>query len=197
MTANTPNITLLILVAALVAAGVYLLIERSIVRMLLGLILLSNGINILILTAGGAAGNPPIVGRVSEGAEGDSDPLAQALILTAIVITLGIAAFILALAYRSYTINVADVVEDDPEDAKVLQRRSPADAPDRDRSDDPVTGEPGEAGDAFDKDGNPIPLDQLANREDLASYEDLHEGYFRDRDDDRDTNDRDTNEDAR
>lgn len=180
----TANITILALVAVLVAAGVFLLIERSIIRMLLGLLLLSNGLNLLILTSGGANGNPPVVGRVSEAGEGESDPLAQAMILTAIVITMGIAAFVLALAYRSYTINVADVVENDPEDTKVAQRRSLADAPDRDKSDNPVTGEPGEAGDAFDKDGNPIPLDQIANREDLECYEDLHEGRFLDRDDD-------------
>jgi multicomponent Na+:H+ antiporter subunit C len=179
----TANIGMLVVIAGLIAAGVYLLIERSIIRMLLGLLLVGNGVNLLILTAGGGPGNPPVVGRVSEVAEGDADPLAQALILTAIVITMGIAAFVLALAYRSYTINVADVVENDPEDTKVLTRRSLADAPDRDKSDDPITGEPGEAGDAFDKDGNPIPLDQIANREDLECYEDLHEGKFRDRDD--------------
>lgn len=189
----TANIGMLAIVAALIATGVYLLIERSIIRMLLGLLLVGNGLNLLILTAGGPGGNPPVVGRVSEIAEGDADPLAQAVILTAIVITMGIAAFILALAYRWYTINVADAVEDDPEDTKVATRRSLADAPDRDRSDDPVTGEPGEAGDAFDKDGNPIPLDQIKNREDLESYEDLHTGRFRDTDtSDTDTSDTDT-----
>ncbi|MBT1193460.1 Na(+)/H(+) antiporter subunit C [Rhodococcoides kroppenstedtii] len=177
------NLAVLALVAVLIGTGVYLMIERSIVRMLLGLLLMSNGINLLILASGGPGGNPPVVGRISEVADGDADALAQALILTAIVITMGIAAFVLALAYRSYTINVADVVENDPEDTKVSQRRSPAEAPDRDKSDDPVTGEPGEAGDAFDKDGNPIPLDQIANREDLVAYEDLHEGRFRDDDD--------------
>ncbi|MGB3773177.1 MAG: Na(+)/H(+) antiporter subunit C [Rhodococcus sp. (in: high G+C Gram-positive bacteria)] len=179
----TANVVILVVVASLIATGVYLLIERSIIRMLLGVLLISNGLNLLILTAGGPGGNPPVVGRVSEVAETDTDPLAQALILTAIVITMGIAAFVLALAYRSYTINVADVVENDPEDRKVLTRKGPADAPDHDKSDDPITGEPGEAGDAFDKDGNPIPLDRLANREDLECYEDLRVGKFRDRDD--------------
>ncbi|MFD4368570.1 Na(+)/H(+) antiporter subunit C [Rhodococcus sp. NPDC058521] len=177
------NIGILIVVGVLISAGVYLLIERSITRMLLGLLLFGNGVNILILTSGGQDGNPPIVGRESVH-ESMADPLAQAMILTAIVITMGIASFVLALAYRSFKITTADVVQNDPEDVKVLRRRSAAEAPDRDRSDDPVTGEPSFSGDAFDKDGNPIPIDELENLEDLESYEDLHEGDFDDDDDD-------------
>ncbi|WP_072691000.1 Na(+)/H(+) antiporter subunit C [Rhodococcus marinonascens] len=173
------DIGFLVIIGALLSAGTYLLIERSITRMLLGLLLFGNGINLLILTSGGADGNPPIVGRESIH-ESIADPLAQAIILTAIVITMGIAGFVLALAYRSFTITTQDAVENDPEDTKVLRRRSPAEAPGRDRSDDPVTGEPSFSGDAFDKDGNPIPLDKLKNLEDLESYEDLHEGDFDD-----------------
>ncbi|MEN0135629.1 MAG: Na(+)/H(+) antiporter subunit C [Rhodococcus sp. (in: high G+C Gram-positive bacteria)] len=177
------NIGFLVIIGVLVSAGVYLLIERSITRMLLGLLLFGVGINLLILTSGGPDGNPPIVGRGSIH-ESMADPLAQAMILTAIVITMGIAGFVLALAYRSFKITTQDAVENDPEDTKVLRRRSPAEAPDRDRSDDPVTGEPSFSGDAFDKDGNPIPLEELKNLEDLECYEDLHEGDF---DDDEDT----------
>jgi multicomponent Na+:H+ antiporter subunit C len=182
----TANLALLVVVGALVSAGVYLLIERSITRMLLGLMLVGNGINLLLLMSGGTAGSPPIFGRTSETAQGDADPLAQAVILTAIVITMGIAAFVLALAYRSYTINVADTLEDDPEDKKISQRRTPADAPDHDRSDDPITGEPSFSGDAFDSGGNPIPLEKLENIEDLECYVDLHDGDFDDDDDDLD-----------
>ncbi|MFZ2175570.1 MAG: Na(+)/H(+) antiporter subunit C [Rhodococcus sp. (in: high G+C Gram-positive bacteria)] len=173
------NLGFLIIVGVLVSTGVYLLIERSITRMLLGLLLFGNGINLLILTSGGASGNPPIVGRDSIH-ETMADPLAQAMILTAIVITMGIAGFILALAYRSFKITTDDLLENDPEDTKVMRRRSPAEAPDRDRSDDPLTGAPSFVGDAFDKDGNPIPLEELKNLEDLESYEDLHDGDFDD-----------------
>lgn len=49
----TANIGMLVVIAGLIAAGVYLLIERSIIRMLLGLLLVGNGVNLLILTAGG------------------------------------------------------------------------------------------------------------------------------------------------
>ncbi|QKT13043.1 Na(+)/H(+) antiporter subunit C [Rhodococcus sp. W8901] len=169
------DLATLIVIGVLTAAGVYLLIERSIMRMLLGLLLVGNAVNLLILTVGGRSGNPPIVGRESVHEE-MADPLAQAMILTAIVITMGIAAFVLALAYRSFKINTADRVEDDPEDTKVSKRRTPAEAPDRDRSDDPVTGAPSKSGDAFDSEGNPIPVDQLEDPEDYESFEDLLEG---------------------
>lgn len=178
----TANLGMLIVVGILVATGVYLLLERSITKMLLGLLLFGNGVNILILTVGGPAGNPPIVGRDTSIHDAMADPLAQAMILTAIVITMGIAAFVLALAYRSFTLNTKDDVENDPEDTKVSKRRSMAEAPDRDRSDDPVTGEPSFSGDAFDSHGNPIPIEELKNIEDLECYEDLHEGDFDDDD---------------
>lgn len=173
------NIGMLVLVGVLTATGVYLLIERSITRMLLGLLLFGNGINLLILTVGGSDGNPPIVGRESVHDE-FADPLAQGMILTAIVISMGIAGFVLALAYRSFKITTADAVENDPEDTKVLTRRLRSDAPDHDRSDDPVTGAPSIGGDAFDQDGNPIPIEKLVNLEDIETYDDLRAGDFED-----------------
>ncbi|MGD9618833.1 MAG: Na(+)/H(+) antiporter subunit C [Mycolicibacterium sp.] len=111
----------LVIIGGLTAAGVYLLLERSLTRMLLGLLLISNAINLLILTTSGPRGNPPVRGRISAGQTTTADPLAQALILTAIVITMGVAAFILALAYRSYRLNTIEEVGDDPEDARVSQ----------------------------------------------------------------------------
>lgn len=172
------NFGILIVVGVLIACGVYLLLERSITKMLLGLLLFGNGVNLLILTVGGPPGSAPIVGRTNAVYDTMADPLAQAMILTAIVITMGIAAFVMALAYRSYKINTKDAVENDPEDTKVIRRRSPAEAPDHDRSDDPVTGDSTFGGDAFDDKGNPIPLEQLKNLEDLECYEDLREGDF-------------------
>ncbi|KHJ72354.1 cation:proton antiporter [Rhodococcus sp. Chr-9] len=176
----TANITLLAVVGVLVAAGVYLLLEHSIIKMLLGLLLAGNGINLLLLTLGGPAGHAPIVGVESDVEPDMADPLAQAMILTAIVITMGVAAFVLALTYRSYTYRARDEIENDPEDTLVSQRRSLADLPSRDRSDDPLTGIPSKSGDAFDAAGNPIPLDQLKNIEDIEAYEDLHDGDFDD-----------------
>jgi multicomponent Na+:H+ antiporter subunit C len=111
----------LILIGGLTSVGVYLLLERNLTRMLLGLLLIGNAINLLILTVGGASGNPPIKGRTSDGETTTADPLAQGMILTAIVITMGIAAFVLALSYRSYRLNTVEEVSDDPEDARVSQ----------------------------------------------------------------------------
>ena len=101
--------------------GVYLLLERNLTRMLLGLLLIGNAINLLILTVGGPSGNPPIRGRTSNGETTTADPLAQGMILTAIVISLGIAAFVLAMTYRSYRLTTEEEVSDDLEDARVSE----------------------------------------------------------------------------
>lgn len=79
---------------------------------------------------GGAGGNPPIRGRTSNGATTTADPLAQGMILTAIVISMGIAAFVLALAYRSYRLTTVEEVSNDPEDTRVSQQREAEDEED-------------------------------------------------------------------
>jgi multicomponent Na+:H+ antiporter subunit C len=112
----------LLLIGGLISTGVYLLLERTLTRMLLGLLLIGNAVNLLILTAGGPSGNPPVRGRTSDGQSATADPLAQGMILTAIVITMGIAAFVLALTYRSYRLNHAEDVDDDAEDTRVSQQ---------------------------------------------------------------------------
>ncbi|MGL4307081.1 MAG: Na(+)/H(+) antiporter subunit C [Mycobacteriaceae bacterium] len=133
----TANLGLLLVVGILISSGVYLLLERSLTKMLLGVLLMGNAINLLILTIGGAPENPPIVGHTAQGRTGISDPLAQGMILTAIVITMGIAAFVLALAYRSFIINTADRIDDDAEDTRVFQRSSdPAPEDDDNNSED-------------------------------------------------------------
>jgi multicomponent Na+:H+ antiporter subunit C len=111
----------LVIIGGLTSAGVYLLLERHLTRMLLGLLLIGNAINLLILTVGGSSGNPPVHGRTSAGETTTADPLAQALVLTAIVITMGVAAFVLALTYRSYRLNTMEEVSNDPEDTRVSQ----------------------------------------------------------------------------
>jgi multicomponent Na+:H+ antiporter subunit C len=111
----------LILIGGLTSTGVYLLLERNLTRMLLGLLLIGNAINLLILTVGGASGNPPIRGRTSDGETTTADPLAQGMILTAIVIAMGIAAFVLAMTYRSFRLTTEEEVGDDPEDARVSE----------------------------------------------------------------------------
>lgn len=118
----TTTIVPLVLIGGLSSAGVYLLLERSLTRMLLGLLLVSNAINLLLLIVGGPSGNPPVRGRTSDGQTNTADPLAQGMILTAIVITMGVAAFVLALAYRSYRLTTEEEVGNDPEDTKVSEK---------------------------------------------------------------------------
>ena len=89
---------------AMAAASVYLLLSRHVVRMLLCLILLGNTANLLIFFSGGLGSNvPPLVPEGMIAPAGPvANPLPQALILTAIVISFGLLAFALVLAYRGY-----------------------------------------------------------------------------------------------
>lgn len=116
----TSSLSLILLAALLVAAGVYLVLERSLSRIVLGLTLLTNGLNIVFLIAGGPSGAPPLVGAAEP--EAMADPLVQAMMLTAIVIGLGTSAFLMTLAYRTWQLNGNDEVQDDLEDRRVARR---------------------------------------------------------------------------
>lgn len=117
------TIALAATVAVLYAVGVYLLLQRTLSRIVMGLALLGHGANLLLLMAGGDPGEPPLVGAGGLPADA-ADPLPQALALTAIVITFGVLAFLLALAYRSWLVTRDDTVEDDVEDRRIA-RQSP------------------------------------------------------------------------
>lgn len=111
-------VLLAVTVGALYAAGVYLLLQRTLTRIVIGLAVLAHGANLLLLLAGGRAGRPPIVdGRTGPVA----DPLPQALALTAIVIAFGVSAFLLALAHRSRRQTHDDIVQDDVEDRRIAR----------------------------------------------------------------------------
>ena len=142
------NLFLLIGAGVLLACGVYLMLDTSMTRMIMGVTLIGNGANLLLLQSGGPAGSPPIIGRGSEAASDAADPLAQAMILTAIVISMSMVGFMLALAYRQYRYRTDDVVERDEEDRAVAARpHTPG--PERENSDDAPAGKasaPGETG---------------------------------------------------
>ena len=109
-------IVMVLAVAVLYGTGAYLLLQRNLSRIVIGLGLLGHGANLLLLIAGGRAGDAPLV----DGTGGPfADPLPQALALTAIVITFGVSAFLLALAYRSWSLTRSDEVEDDVEDRRI------------------------------------------------------------------------------
>jgi multicomponent Na+:H+ antiporter subunit C len=109
-----------LLIAALFGCGTYLVLQSSLTRIILGIGLLANGVNVLILATGSDPGDAPIIGR-----DGSfTDPVPQALVLTAIVIGFGITAFMLALAWRGWTIDGNDDVEDDVEDRRAVSEKS-------------------------------------------------------------------------
>ncbi len=112
------SVALAVLVAWLFAVGTYLLLQRALTRIVLGLGLLSHGAILLLITVGGRAGRPPLVGKGEDGA-GIAAPLPQAFALTAIVIGFGMTSFLLALAYRSWSSTADDEVQDDVEDRRV------------------------------------------------------------------------------
>ncbi|MCQ9343710.1 Na(+)/H(+) antiporter subunit C [Corynebacterium sp. 153RC1] len=145
------NFSLLLMAGVLISAGVYLVLDRAMTKMMMGLLLLGNGVNLILLMAGGSPGSPPIKYRDSEiYGEQVADPLAQGMILTAIVISMALTGFILALAYRAYRYRTEDIIEDDTEDAAVAARPPVASAaPDHDASDDPTTGRLTDRGDSF------------------------------------------------
>ena len=106
-----------ILIGCLYAAGIYMMLRRSLFKLILGLVLLSHGANLLIFTAAGLTrAQPPIVpaGSTTPAANA-ADPLPQALILTAIVISFGVLAFSLVLFHRAYE----TIRSDDPDELKV------------------------------------------------------------------------------
>jgi multicomponent Na+:H+ antiporter subunit C len=112
------SLSLLVLIGVLFAAGVFLVMERSLTRIALGVGVLGNGINVLIVAVGSEPGQAPIIGRPGT----LTDPLPQALVLTAIVIGFALLSFVLALAWRNWTISGNDDVEDDVEDRLVARR---------------------------------------------------------------------------
>lgn len=114
------NVVMALIVGVLVASGIVLLLERSLTRVLLGVAMLGNGFNVMILTMAGRAGRAPILGQDDD--RRISDPLPQAMILTSIVITFAVTAFLLALAYRSWQLQGNDEVQDDVEDRMVASR---------------------------------------------------------------------------
>jgi multicomponent Na+:H+ antiporter subunit C len=95
----TVDVSLAVAIGVLFSVGDYLMMSRNMIRILLGFLVEGHGTNLLLLTTG-TWGSAPILG---EGDPADwSDPLPQAFVLTSIVITLAVAAFMLAMVYRGF-----------------------------------------------------------------------------------------------
>ena len=110
------NLTLALLAGGLFAVGAYLLMARSLVRMVMGVVLLGHAANLVLLQAGGPGGQPPVHGEAAY--DGVADPLPQAMALTAIVITFAVSALLLGLAHRNHELEGDDSVPgpDEPEE---------------------------------------------------------------------------------
>ncbi|MBM7586245.1 multicomponent Na+:H+ antiporter subunit C [Bacillus pakistanensis] len=95
------EILMAIVIGFLFMSAVYLMLSKSLLRIIIGTGLLSHGAHLLILSVSGLKDKAaaPLLG---EHAKDYVDPLPQALILTAIVISFGVTAFFLVLAYRAY-----------------------------------------------------------------------------------------------
>ena len=103
-----------IVIGVFYAGGLYLMMRRNLIQLIIGLGLLSHGANLLIFTAGGLRqGGAPILAEGAHAFEAvPSDPVPQALILTAIVIGFAVTAFALVLFLRTYqTVGTDDVDE--------------------------------------------------------------------------------------
>ncbi len=118
------EIALAVLIGMFFTTSIYLLLSRAIIRMLLGIAILGNGVNLLIFTAGRLTKEtPPIVPYGQETlVEPFANPLPQALILTAIVIGFALFTFLLVLGYRAYQ-------ELDADDTDTMRLAEPERAP--------------------------------------------------------------------
>ena len=108
------EILLAVMVGTLYAAGIYMILRRSLVKLIIGIILLGNGANLLIFLLGRIAkGQPPIIPASSDTfVEAYSDPLPQALILTAIVISFGLQSFAIILVKRAHKVVKTDDLDE-------------------------------------------------------------------------------------
>lgn len=95
-----------VVIGVLFTTSTYLILSKNMTRVIIGTAVISHGVHLLLLTMGGLKlGAPPLLGQE---ASLYTDPLPQALILTAIVINFGVTAFILVLAYKVYGVHKTD-----------------------------------------------------------------------------------------
>ena len=123
-----------IAVAVLIGTGAYLLLKHDLVRVVIGMLLISHGANLFIMNAGLSRGGAPIYPLPADGSV--ADPLVQAMTLTAIVITFGVAALLLSLIYRVYiahaTLDTDSLAEAEEADEILAELDAEASDPDED-----------------------------------------------------------------
>ncbi len=111
-------------VSVVFASGTFLLLQRDLVRVVVGIVLISNSAVLFIISAGLTRGEAPI--HPLQGAGSVSDPLVQAMALTALVIGFGVAALLLAMVYRLYTahrtVDTEEIADAEMREAEILER---------------------------------------------------------------------------
>ena len=112
-----------LVVAVVFASGTFLLLQRDLTRVVVGIVLISNSAVLFIISAGLTRGVAPILPLEGEGA---ADPLVQAMALTALVIGFGVAALLLAMVYRLYTthgtVDLEEIAAAEMREAEALER---------------------------------------------------------------------------
>ena len=128
-------------VAILFTAGAYLMLKHDLIRLIIGMVLIGNAANLFIMAAGLQRGDAPIYPLEDE----VSDPLVQAMTLTAIVISFAVSALVLSLAYRVYmshsSVDLRELSQAEEEQAEMDDRGDEAPPEDPESDDDPDTGE--------------------------------------------------------
>ena len=113
-----------LVVSVVFASGTYLLLQRDLLRVVVGIILISNSATLFIIASGLSPGEPPIY-PLGPGAS-VSDPLVQAMALTALIIGFGVAALLLAMVYRLYvthhTVDLEEIASVETRQAEALER---------------------------------------------------------------------------
>jgi multicomponent Na+:H+ antiporter subunit C len=113
-----------LVVSIVFASGAFLLLQRDLLRVVVGIILVSNSATLFIVASGLTRGEPPIYPLPDKG--GVSDPLVQAMALTALVIGFGVAALLLAMVYRLYTshgtVDLEEIADFEMRHAEALER---------------------------------------------------------------------------
>ena len=112
-----------LVVAVVFASGTFLLLQRDLTRVVVGIVLVSNSAVLFIISAGLTRGVAPILPLEGEGA---ADPLVQAMALTALIIGFGVAALLLAMVYRLYTthgtVDLEEIAAAEMREAEALER---------------------------------------------------------------------------
>jgi multicomponent Na+:H+ antiporter subunit C len=118
-----------IAIGLLFMAGVYLILKHDLIRVVGGMVLISNAANLFIMGSAVSRGDAPILPIDGE----YSDPVVQALVLTAVVISFGVSALLLAIVYRVYlshrTVDLDELTEKDIEQVRAEAVKSAQEGP--------------------------------------------------------------------